>query len=175
MAMSAARRLVSLVWKHNREATGHSWQRLNSSMAQAVSLAITAGMRFSTDDFASIHADMRGGYWFGEEERFYGLAVEFDNLSACQSFEAWKARKPFVHCGRRVAVGSSMDAWPRPEATKDMTWPPEVTSFAADGASIIACTYKIEGERSYPRKIAKRLRITLEEIRAREREIEKAA
>lgn len=163
MAKSGARQLVDLVWKHNREATGHSWQRLNSSMAASVRLAISAGMRFAVDDFASIYSGMRGGYWFGAGERFYTLAVEFDNISACQSYEAWKDRKPFIHGGRRLAIDSEMDHWLSREDAHRLGRL-VVTSFASDGSYLTAVTY--DG--------GKVMRITLEQLRSRERELEKS-
>ena len=168
--ISPARQLIDLVWQHNREATGHSWQRLNHSMADALRLAITAGLRFDLHDFAAIYKDMRGGYWFGEPEHsFYRLAVDFDHLSACQSFEAWKERPPFIHAGRRLAVGQQVTSWIAPGLSNQMPRA-VVTSFAADGQSLTACTYKPGTSQA---KIAKRYRITIEALRARERDLEK--
>jgi hypothetical protein len=107
-------RLVRFVWEHQQEDIGHSWARLNSSMAGAVTLAISAGMTFALDDFSEIYSGMRGGHWFGVSgadmmgEEFYFLAVELRHLSACKSFEQWKGREPMIFSGNRLAVGSDL-------------------------------------------------------------------
>ena len=99
--------LCKHVWNRNQEATpGHAWQRLNHSMHSAVVLAITSGMRFMKCDFKKLMDDFRGAYWFGcEHERFYSAAVDVRNISACQAYEEWAGRKPFILEGERMFVG----------------------------------------------------------------------
>jgi len=170
---SSARKLIKLVWEHNREATGFSWQRLNSSMHQAVMLAINAGMQFSLNDFSEIYKEMRGHYWFGPDnahsqgEYFYSTAVKTGNLSACQSFEQWKERPPFIFEGRRLHHGTELQ-WNNKRC--------KVTSFAKDGQSLTACSYRlVQDKREYwQKKIEKRFTVTITELRKSEREREKA-
>lgn len=157
---SPAYQLVAHVWKHKLEATGYSWQRINTAMSQALSLAISAGLIFHEDDITDIHAKMRGGYWFGDggTERFYALAAgsRAPNESACKALEKALGRAAFVYVGTRLHVGSPIQ-WGEHGA--------KVTSFAKDGLSLIACTYKDYDERTLDR----RLTITLDEIKAAEK------
>ncbi|MEA1952595.1 MAG: hypothetical protein U9N87_14540 [Planctomycetota bacterium] len=167
--LSPAYQLLRHVWQHSLKATGHSWERLNCSMRGAMQLAIDAGLRFDRDDFAKTMKEFRGGYWFGETggEYFYALAVQTGNLSAAQAFESWKERQPFIAdvvdtgSGRRkrgrLAVGSRFP-WRGFHVT--------VTSFALNGAHLTACAYKDDAER----KVAKRFRITIADIRADRKE-----
>lgn len=118
--------LIDHVWAHIQESTGHSWQRLNWAMSDALMLAIKAGMRFAPDDFVHIKEHYRPGYWMGESggEYHYAAAVEAGNLSACVAFETWKKRPPFIIGGRRLAVGSKLHdffSWdnPRPESAPE--------------------------------------------------------
>ncbi len=158
---SAALHLIRHVWEHNREATGFSWTRLNGSMHGAVMLAIEAGLKFNLGDFTYIAENFRVGYWGGNDghmcgEAFYSHAVKFDHLSACQSFEAWKNRKPFNWDGQRVCIGQQF-IWQRERVS--------VTSFAADGLSFIATAYKEAktDKRGYvigPTKVQSRYKIT---------------
>ena len=89
---SPAYQLLHHVWRHCLAETGHSWERLNRSMRDAMQLAINAGIEFDQNDFTKRCNDFRGGYWFGETggEGFYSLAVQTGNLSAAQAFESWK-------------------------------------------------------------------------------------
>jgi len=95
---SPAYSLMAHVWQCSLEATGHSWERLNHAMHDALKLAINAGMIFESDDFGRIMAGFRGGYWIldGGGEWCYALAVRTGNLSAARAFEHWKGRKPFI-------------------------------------------------------------------------------
>lgn len=112
---SPALAFVSQIWDHAQEATGHSWQRFNGALYQSVVLAIRAGLRFDEADFATFADKMRGGYWLGVGagsslgEGLYTVAVAADNLSACQSVEAWKGRPPFIYGGSRLCCGSKLD------------------------------------------------------------------
>jgi hypothetical protein len=101
-------------------------------MHSALMLAITSGLSFAPDDFKAIHDTMRGGYWMGDAESFFRVAVESNHTQACVSFETWYARKPFLWEGKRLYVGAQF------------TWEGEavtVTSFSAKG-SLCACSYK---------------------------------
>ena len=167
--LSPAYQLLHHVWLHSLAATGHSWERLNHSMRGAMQLAINAGLRFDRDDFARMYKEFRGGYWFGETggEGFYALAVQTGNLSAAQAFESWNGRQPFIAddvdtgSGRRkrgrLAVGSRFP-WRGFQVT--------VTSFALDGAHLTACAYTDGTER----KVSKRFRITVADIRVDRKE-----
>jgi len=184
-------KLLTLVWENVAEATPHSWDKVNHSMRTALDLAIGSGMRFSKDDFKQIAERFRAGYWFSDDggEHFYTLAVNVCNVSACQSFEAWKGRKPIIadevspesHVARechgythghrgsrqqdRICVGTSFFyAGIRPI----------VTSFSGD--AVIACTYKPKPEGSYTSKVEKRFNITAVDIqRDRAEKKQKAA
>ena len=160
---SPAYQLVDHVWKHKLGATGHSWQRINAAMHQALSLAISAGLVFHENDVIDIYANMRGTYWFnaGGAENFYPLAVNSQNYSACKAIEKAVGRPAFVYEGARLHVGSNI-AWEGRCAT--------VTSFASDGLSLIACTYaEPTKEHPYRSKVERRLTITLDEIKAAEK------
>lgn len=105
---SPAYQLVALVWA---QTAFRSWIRLNHTMQDALLLAIKAGLRFAKDDIGSIFGRFRGSYWFGaDSERFYRCAVEAGNTSACQSWEHWVGRPPFLLKGRRLYVGAEIPA-----------------------------------------------------------------
>jgi hypothetical protein len=147
--------LVKHVWENVQQATGHSWTRLNAAMTGAASLAIEAGLRFDPDDMATIRNSMRGSYWF-RGEGHYTTAVKYGNTSACASYEKMVGRPPFVFGGSRLAVLSDFE-WPGVGHVR-------VTSFADDGKSLIACSYR--GDESVPKR---RVAITIEEMRAAEK------
>lgn len=171
--------LLDLVWANCNKVQGHSWERLNTSMHSALTLAITSGMVFDLGDFASFERRYRFGYWGiqhsgsnGFAEGFYVTAVACGNMSAAKSFEQWKGRKPFIvedaeaerhavgrgcesNCGGRLAIGSRFRY--RGEYVT-------VTSFSGDGEHLTACTYKPVESGSGSRKIAKRFKITREDL-----------
>jgi len=169
--MSTAYTLINYVWKHNCKEVRHSWRTVNDSMQTAVSLAISAGLTFDPDDFGRIYDGMRGGYWFGQYdcgamgEGFYVEACKEGNISACKSFEAWKERPPFVFGGKRLYIGAEL-AWGDAKYLK-------VTSFAENGESLVACSYKNDDESrggyGAEHKVDKRVTITTEEVREAER------
>lgn len=171
---SPAMQLLELVWGNTNGATGHSWERLNHAMQDALSLAINAGLRFDADDFKAL-GRFDPGYWIGPDggEWAYSLAVAVDNQSAIKAFEKHAGRPPLIgdnvnlyvnasgvhgqtasRTRGRLAVGSVFDyAGVRPT----------VTSFKGDAA--IACTYKVsENGASYPKKIDRRFRITGDDL-----------
>lgn len=179
---SSAYALMAHIWQCSLKATGHSWERLNHAMYDALKLAINAGLIFGPDDFAKIMHDFDGGYWIldGGGEWCYSMAVQTGNLSAAQAFEHWKKRKPFIaddvdydagddrgkhgSYGRqreRLAVGFKFP-WKEHKA--------KVTSFGDDGTYLMACTYRPRKEGEYTEKIARRFRITIADIRAERKE-----
>lgn len=169
---SPALQFLAVLWSNALEGTGHSWERLNHGMAGALHVAIKTGLHFDLEDFAAICERFRFGYWCGVDgstmtgERFYTSACEVDNLSACQSFEKWKERPPFVCEGRRLHIGAEL----RWEGLRC-----KVTSFAQDCQSIGACHYKLVQDRNehWQEKVLRKFKITIESLRASEREREK--
>jgi hypothetical protein len=142
-----------------------SWQRLNTALAMTLNAGIIAGMFFDEDDFKNICANFKGGYWFGCDrdncygERFYSLAVEHNNLSACKSFESWKNRKPFKLDGKRICIHFVFE-WQDLRVC--------CTSFDDDGSYLIACAYEsfyAHGGGGYGKPI-KRFKITLDDLKA---------
>jgi len=169
---SAAIELIQHVWDHSCRAFEHSWRRYNASLAQALSLAITSGMKFGQDDFSVIEKRYRPDYWMGlgshSGESYYGTAVCFDNVSAAIAFERWKKRKPVFFIDiwsdhaehwdgpRRLFVGASF-RW-------NGEWV-KVTRFNKDGESIGTCSYKEDEPEGYRReKVLHRYSITRAEL-----------
>ena len=177
--------LLTTVWRGTNEVTGHSWERLNSSMQDGLSLAIKSGMKFDKDDFHYIADHFRFYYWGGNDrhmlgERYYIQACAMPNVSAAISFESWVSRKPFVadvvkygwqeeieRPRGRLAIGSTL-FWNGEKVT--------VTSFSEDQTYLVACSYKPGDE--YPTKIKHQYKIThkdLKNYRAALKSLSKAA
>lgn len=163
---SPALHLVEHVWRSKMESIEHSWTRVNHAMHTAVKLAIDAGLRFDPDDFGAIYREMRGSYWFGvpSGEQFYSKAAAMNHTSACQSFEKFADRPPFLFRGNRLAIGS------------ELTWDGQtakVTSFSHNDAlatdRLTACIYKLSSG-----KVIKRLTIGVQDLRDSERRRKKA-
>ena len=80
-----------------------SWRRINNAMIDSLRTAISSGMRFDKQDFNLIREHFRPQYWMapgsGGYEIIYANAVQEGNISAAQSFETWKGRKPFITYG----------------------------------------------------------------------------
>jgi len=188
---SAAMRLMDLVWSENAQATAFSWERLNHAMASALHLAICNGMEFAAgtepssaiSDFQTLCNRYRMGRWGGEVERFYAAACITGNLSACHAFEAWKKRPPFIVDG--ADPGSRHDALhmsstrQRGRAAVGFRFPwkgetVHVTSFAREGAHLVACSYHQRGPTDYTDRILHRYKITPADILA-DRKQRKAA
>lgn len=172
--MSKPLDLMGLIWGATNKATGHSWVRLNVAMQDGLRLAISAGFRFERDDIKAIIAYGRGR-WVGCEtvERGYALAVESGNISAAIAIERYRDRKPFTAKGLAVGVNGIAREVSRLAAGFTFDWDgarATVTSFAKDGQSLTACTYKSpqKDERGYrlPAKIDRRYTITLSDLRA---------
>jgi len=176
--------LLDIVWRHSDQATSHSWSRVNTSMKGALSLAIGSGMRFGRDDFWEIAQRYRFHYWAGNTggfaEWFYCLAVVEGNLSACRAFEHYKNRKPFIvegvspGSGPTFAHRSGFRETGRLCVGATFTWNGEqvtVTSFAEDGKSLVACSYRDPGaaDRDVGPVLHKRYRIAPRDIREQRR------
>ena len=184
--LSAPIQLLTLVWKNTNTVLAHSWRRLNSSMQDALSLAIRAGMRFESSDFEYIAENFRFGYWGGRSdgymfgERYYRSACNEPNKSACQAFEEWRDREPFiadnVNTGRywrnsktlsrsRLAIGFEF-YWNGETVT--------VTSFSIDGSYLSACSYQEKPKDEYaPAKIKHRYKITVRDLQTNHQELKK--
>lgn len=95
---SAAFELMSHLWEHRQEATGHSWLRMNQGLREGLLLAVKLGLAFHEDDIGKIYSKFRGGYWFGSNiESFYTCAVVYGNRSAWKAYECWASRTPFIY------------------------------------------------------------------------------
>ena len=170
---SPAYTLCQHVWDHVQEATRHSWERLNATMAGALGLAIGGGLRFEVADFVDIFDDFRGDYWgaygTGGWEGYYRKAIQCGNMSAVKSFESWKGRPPFIVDDREEWGFSGPKK--RLYAGAEFRWKGEhatVTSFSQDGPAVIACSYKDrQNPDAYERaKIARRYTISVADIHA---------
>ena len=135
---SPALHLLRHVWESCCKANSHSWERVNHAMANALSLAIGAGLMFAEGDVEGL-SEFSCGYWIGAEngEEFYTQAVIDGNTSFCEAFEnargrgpfrAWgveaRANSPYLHCNHvhrereRLAVGLTFNyAGERPTVT----------------------------------------------------------
>jgi len=148
---SPALQLLTLVWQHKQEATGHSWLRLNQAMQSALNLAVEAGMRFGPDDLKDTNlGQFRPGYWF-HGEAFYNRAVAYQNASAWYAYENACGRKPFIVKGakmsdfRNYGVGRMDGDLPRLVLCAEFEWNGEtvtVTSFNDNKGELIACSYR---------------------------------
>ena len=113
MAESEALRFVRDMYRHGMCSGGHSWCKLNAALRGALSLAIESRMAFAPNDFARIFETCAGEHWMGTDhdgdgygEGFYRTACIAGNPSACQAFERWRQRPPYLWAGKRLYVGS---------------------------------------------------------------------
>ncbi len=131
-----------------------TWRRLNILLREALSLAVRGGLRFDLGDLARMMSELGGRHWLsGPAERLYGFACEAKNTSACQTFEQWFGRPPFIHRGKRLHVGA-----PAPIEGRAF----EVTSLSAEG--IICCAYT-PGP-AHPRRPDRKVTLTRAQVRA---------
>ena len=137
--------LLVHVWKNACSSTDHSWDRVNSAMEQALCLAIASGMKWELHDFKDL-AERKEHLWrLDGNELHYALAVKCENYSACQSYESYRERQPFIADGirgdgvhrnrERLYVGARF-YWKGGEV--------KVTSFSNCGTLVVACSYKTE-------------------------------
>ncbi len=150
--------LFRLLWGQNRT---RSWREENDALQTTLSLAIRARLPFEPDDFKAVYAEFKGGYWMGEAEHYYSKAIELRHTSACQSFEKWKGRPPFIYSGNRLALGSAFTF------DKKTLY---VTSYGNDhrGAYLGCVTYKTPDGKWHGRKVDKRIKVSLAELKAGE-------
>lgn len=102
--------LIDHVWANVAEDIGHSWQRINRAMSDALELCISGGLHFDLGDFTAVMG-MRGvEHWIGADrgEWAYTMAVRYGHRSFCQAYEQHTGRKPFILCGRRLCAGTVM-------------------------------------------------------------------
>lgn len=97
---SEAYQLCNLIWT---KGSMNSYRWLNQVMDEALQLAIKANLQFNENDFEEISKSFRGGYWYGCNhngkgygERYYSVAIEYNNTSAIKSYEKWVNIKPFI-------------------------------------------------------------------------------
>jgi hypothetical protein len=165
---SPALELVLHVWASACKAAPHSWERLNHTMYDAVTLAITGGLEFGVDDFNRICKTCRPQYWL-DTEQAYLMAVATPNISACKAFEHCLKREPVI------ADNVTGPAWhhyntftcQRGRVAKGCTFDfrglrPKVTSFS--NGCVVACTYKPRKEGEYGDKLERRFTISREHI-----------
>lgn len=179
---SPAIKLLRMMWDYQGGAKSHSWDRINHSMRDILSLVITSGFRFYQDDFKRIANEFRFSYWAGTDghmwgEGYYSTAcggrdTYGSNISACIAFEKWKERPPYIlkthrnKSGYRLSIGEQF-MWFGERVT--------VTSFSKDGDYLTACSYdRSEGVRCkeckyhtvYPHeKLEHRYKITHEQLK----------
>ena len=74
-----------------------TWQRINYSMRDALSLAVAGGLEFRASDFTDIYRQFRASYWVGESHEWvYSSAIVNGNQSCIKAYEEWKGRLPFL-------------------------------------------------------------------------------
>ncbi len=166
---SPAVQLVQLVAANEGFGWGRSNDRSDRAVREALDLAIRFGLRFDLGDFQVL---TKRPFCVGYGEEFYSAACRTEgkggfqsygcNRSACQAFEHYKGRKPFIFEGQRLAVGSSF-TWDGADV--------ECTSFAQDGTYLRACSYhpREDGKPCASRKVAKCHRIGPADLQAERR------
>jgi len=156
-SMSDAMKLIKHAWDCVLKTKPFSDYRVTSTMHEALTLAIKAGLKFAKDDCKKIAdlCELGSGYYCQQflsfDDRYYSVAVSAGNVSACQAFELHNNFKPFIMHGvdapdvnvagkkhgtnstNRIAVGSKFN-WNNESVT--------VTSFAKDYSHFVACSYK---------------------------------
>lgn len=174
--------LLDHVWKHCNDGTSHSWERLNHAMSNALSLAIGAGFAFDVGDVKHIMTNYSSGHWIGEsDEWIYADAIRVANMSAVQSYEAYKNRQPFIADDVRFSMNGSSYMHGGGDRKKERLAVGfefkhqgkkfRVTSFADDSSYVTACSYKrlkvkgFQGQDYWDEKFDKRIQITREGIK----------
>lgn len=182
---SAVIELLDLVYGNANRKTGHSWERLNHAMRDALALAIGSGFEFAEGDVAYIMGHYKSGCWIGEtDEWVYADAINVGNMSAIHSYERYKGREPFFGTNVRFRGDntylhlSSTRKKERLAVGVEFEWHGKkhrVTSFAADNTYVNACSYKRikrDGKwGGYDEKIDKRIRIGRDGLKANLKEI----
>jgi len=174
--------MLALVFRQANTGTGHSWERLNHAMHNALQLAIGSGFPFTPDDLRAVCREFRGGYWMSSSDEWvYAYAIRQANTSAIKAYEEYKPREPFIadevevvsyYGGRHTHGDRGKQSKERLHVGAKFTWhgeKVEVTSFNDDGCSLVACSYKDrqlnkDGYEIGNRKIKKRYTITRQDI-----------
>jgi len=164
--------LLDLVWCNTNAAQGHSWQRLNSSMFQALRLVIEAGFAVTEDDLEHIQQHFRFGRWCHEGgfDRFYSYALGAGNLKAAKAIEKHLGRPAFIVDGPRIpgAQGGShgkqryrvcVGAWFEWQGSQV-----KVTSIEKN--YFVACRYSEDEDGRISRTVLARHKITRKDILA---------
>lgn len=132
-----------------------SWRDVNTSRQEALHLAVKFGFRFGKKDIAYFQS-LGGQHWL-HLESMYALAVEANNVSACQAFETYFNRPPFIFSRKRLGIGSSL-IWNGRTV--------KVTSFNRDhnGPYVTLCSYKkkVAGQ---PEKVDRISKVTVAELK----------
>jgi hypothetical protein len=172
--VSSAIQLLDLVWGNTNKATSHSWERLNHSMRESLSMAIGAGFLFAEDDIQYVFRHYNSGRWLGDsQEWIYSEAIKAENKSAIASYEKIKNRVGLIADGvtlgnsRYLHSSCSTRQRERLFVGAEFTWrgvKVKVTSFADDQSYVNACSYKPRKEGEYSDKIDKRFKITREDL-----------
>lgn len=138
-------------------------------MGKALTACFHLGLRFEKNDIEVFARSLGGNEAFGAGggEGYYTDAIEIGNDSACRSFEAFFNRPPFIYNGKRLHIGSHV-RWENQWVT--------ITSFSGHGdtAVVVACSYTYTrsvylGDRRCERKIDRRFRLTLNDVREAEK------
>lgn len=173
---SAVIQLLDLIWENANAAVDHSWERLNHAMYAALKMAVGAGFEWHASDFKHVVENYSSGRWISDStEWVYTLAVVCGNSSAFKSYEAWANREPFIADDvglREYSAGGYMHMTgdrQKERLAVGFTFPwrgytVKVTSFAKDGKSLTACSYKPRAEGEYGDKVEKRFTITRDDI-----------
>lgn len=114
---------IRIIYRHS---DGKSFRRLNAALYATLNACIEAGMKFELNTFDQVYAKFKGSYWMGNShgsrcgESLYGMAIKFNNMAACLSFEDWQQTPPVLwddddDTPKRHAVGDIIrigrDCW----------------------------------------------------------------
>jgi hypothetical protein len=149
---SPAMAFLAHAYAYRSRAVQASIRRTKEGMRQTLTLAIQLGLPFALRDFTWLATNPRPAYYdtspFGfrallsietsknSGEGWYTAAIQHEHMTACQSFEHWKGRRPFVVQGTRLHIGAVL------------TWQEHlafVTSFRDEEGTLTACSYAQAG------------------------------
>ena len=155
---SPAMAMVETAIRDSYHSRGPSRDQIENVVLAARRMAVMYDFRFDLAD----GEELAGWHPL---EFLYAEACGFSrgcyNQSACLAFEAGLGRKPFLIAGNHEKTPK------RVYVDRRFYWYNQVvtcTSFAKDNKSLIACTYKPSDDH-YPTKVARRVRITHDDIR----------
>lgn len=120
-------------------------RRAGYGVKAAIEACVESRMPFALGDFIAIENSKSLVDWHGAEdhgiESMYRWLIDQKHESAIRSFEAWLGRKPFVVCGRRIAVGDAFHWGSRRKRGGTMF---KVSSFDDEKHTLRANTYHHE-------------------------------